>query len=156
SVNGLWSLWMAQSLNAHGSPPVFTPPILASEHHVHSSSIQTLIGGQCGNRTQGDFLQMRTGAQGEAEISYGDSNNIVSTVLGHAMYVHQNGGTGLYSASSPVSVSGITPFNGVLDPAGDGKYEVAGISNASMPQLDILASSVSEVTTSPCSVAAPC
>ena len=156
SVNGLWSLWMAQSLNAHGSPPVFTPPILASEHHVHSGSIQTLIGGQCGNRTQGDFLQMRTGPQGEAEISYGDSNNIVSTVLGHAMFVHQNGGTGLFAANSLVSVSGITPFNGVLDPVGDGKYEVSGISNASMPQLDILASSVSEITTSPCSIAAPC
>ena len=156
SVNGLWSVWLAQSVNAHASPPVFTPPILASEHHVHSGSIQTLIGGQCGNRTQGDFLQMRTGPQGEAEISYGDSNNIVSTVLGHAMFVHQNGGTGLVAASSPVNVAGIAPFNGVIDALGDGQYEVSGISNANMPQLDILASSVSEVTTAPCSVIAPC
>ncbi len=156
SVNGLWSLWMAQSLNAHGSPPIFTPPILASEHHVHTGSIQTLIGGQCGNRTQGDFLQMRTGAQGEAEISYGDSNNIISTVLGHAMFVRQNGGTGLFAANSPLTVPGIAPFNGVFDPAGDGKYEVLGISSANMPQLDILASSVSKVTTAPCSAIAPC
>jgi hypothetical protein len=156
SVNALWSLWMVQSLNAHDAAPVFTPPILASEHHVHSGSIQTLIGGQCGNRTQGDFLQIRFGPLGEAEISYDDSNNIVSTVLGHGMYVHQNGGTGLIAATSPISIAGITPFNAVLDPAGDGKYEVAGTSNANMPQLDILASSVSEVTTTPCSAAAPC
>lgn len=156
SVNGLWSLWLTQSLNAHNATPVFTPPILASEHHVHSGSIQTLIGGQCGNRTQGDFLQLRAGPQGEAEISYDDSNNIVSSVLGHGMFAHQNGGTGLFAANSPVSVPGITLFNGVLDPAGDGKFEAAGVSNANMPQLDILTSSVSEVTDTPCSTAAPC
>ena len=156
SVNSLWSVWLVQSLNAHDAAPVFTPPILASEHHVHGGSIQTLIGGQCGNRTQGDFLQTRIGPLGEAEISYDDSNNIVSTVLGHGMYVHQNGGTGLIAATSPVNIAGIAPFNGVFDPTGDGNYEAAGISNASMPQLDILGSSVSEVTTAPCSAVAPC
>jgi hypothetical protein len=159
SVNGLWSVWMIQSLNAHDpAGPVFTPPIRASTHHIHRGGVQTLIGGQCGNasRALGDYLQLRTGPQGEAHISYADSDNVVGTLGGHAMYVHQNGGTGLYAANSPVSIPGITPFNGVLDPAGDGKYEVAGTSSANMPQLDILASSVSKVTTSPCSVAAPC
>jgi hypothetical protein len=72
------------------------------------------------------------------------------------MYVHQNGGSGLYAAQSPLSISGITPFNGVLDPAGDAKYEVSGTSSANMPQLDILASNISKVTSAPCSVAAPC
>jgi hypothetical protein len=159
SVNGLWSVWMIQSLNAHDpAGPVFTPPIRASAHHIHRGGVQTLIGGQCGNasRALGDYLQLRTGPQGEAHISYADSDNVVGTLGGHAMYVHQNGGTGLYAANSPVSIPGITPFNGVLDPAGDGKYEVAGTSSANMPQLDILSSSVSEVTTAPCSVAAPC
>ena len=42
------------------------------------------------------------------------------------------------------------------DPSGDGKYEVNGISSANMPQLDILSSSISKITTAPCSVAAPC
>src|SRR5205823_13774357 len=92
----------------------------------------------------------------EAHISYADSNNIVGTLAGHAMYVHQNGGTGLYAAQSPVSISGITPFNGVVDPAGDGKYEVSGSSSASMPQLDILSSNITKVTSSPCSAADPC
>jgi hypothetical protein len=159
SVSGFWSVWMVQSLNAHDpTGPVFTPPIRASSHHIHRGGVQTLVGGQCSNasRALGDYLQLRTGPQGEAHISYADSDNVVGTLAGHAMYVHQNGGTGLYAANSPVSIPGITPFNGVLDPAGDGKYEVAGTSSANMPQLDILSSSVSEVTSAPCSAAAPC
>jgi hypothetical protein len=159
SVNGLWSVWMVQSLNAHDpTGVVFTPPIRASSHPVHRGAVQTLVGGQCANasRALGDYLQMRTGPKGEAHISYADSNSVIGLLAGHAMYVHQNGGTGLYAGQSPLSIPGITPFNGVLDPSGDGKYEVAGTSSANMPQLDILSSSVSEVTTTPCSVAAPC
>jgi hypothetical protein len=159
AVDGLWSVWMVQSVNAHNpGGVVFTPPIRASAHPVHRGSVQSLIGGQCGwaSRALGDYLQLRTGAKGEAHISYADSNNISGTLAGHAMYVHQNGGTSLYAAQSPVSIGGITPFNGVLDQSGDGKYEVSGISSASMPQLDILSSSVSKVTSAPCSVADPC
>jgi hypothetical protein len=159
SANGLWSVWMVQSLNAHDpAGPVFTSPIRASSHHIHSGSVQTLVGGQCANasRALGDYLQLRTGPQGEAHISYADSNSIIGLLAGHAMYVHQNGGTGLYVANSPLSISGLTPFNGVLDPSGDGKYEVSGISSANMPQLDILSSNVSMVTSAPCSIVAPC
>ncbi|MEY2544896.1 MAG: hypothetical protein QOG48_13, partial [Verrucomicrobiota bacterium] len=36
-----WSVWLAQSLNAHDATPVFTPPILASEHFIHRGSIMT-------------------------------------------------------------------------------------------------------------------
>jgi hypothetical protein len=159
AVDGLWSVWLVQSVNAHDpGGVVFTPPIRASSHPVHRGSVQSLIGGQCGwaSRALGDYLQLRTGPKGEAHISYADSNNRVGTLAGHAMYLHQNGGTGLYAAQSPVSISGITPFNGVLDQAGDGKYEVSGISSANMPQLDILSSSVTEVKSAPCSDAAHC
>ncbi|HYR23454.1 MAG TPA: dockerin type I domain-containing protein [Chthoniobacterales bacterium] len=158
AADGLWSVWMAQSTNAHAATPTFTAPVRASSHHVHRGGVMTVIGGQCGwaSRALGDYLQLRTGPKGEAHISYADSNNIVGTLAGHAMYVHQNGGTGLYAAQSPLSVSGITPFNGVFDQAGDGKYEVSGTSSANMPQLDILSSSISKVTTAPCSAVAPC
>ena len=154
-----WSLWMAQSLNAHDpAGPIFTPPILASEHHVHRGSVQSLIGGQnqLSSRSLGDYLQVRTGALGEAHIAYVDSNNIIGAAAGHAMYVRQNGGTGLFTTPSLVSVPGITPFNAVSDPSGDGKYEVNGTSSANMPQLDVLNSSVTKVTTAPCSISAPC
>lgn len=151
-----WSLWMVQSVNAHAATPTFTAPILASEHFNHHGSIQTLIGGQSGDRTLGDFLQMRMGADGGAQISYADSNNINEVNTPHAMYVRQNGGSGLLVANSPVNIPGLTRFNSVLDPTGDGKYEVAGTTSANMPQLDITGSSVNQITTAPCSVLAPC
>ena len=151
-----WSLWMTQSLNAHSASPTFTSPVQASEHFIHRGSIQTLIGGQTGDRTLGDFLQARMGPQGELQISYADSNNIDEAFGPHAMYVRQNGGTGLLAASSPINITGLTPFNSSSDPSGDGKYEVNGLSNANMPQLDILSSSLHRITTSPCSVVAPC
>ena len=152
-----WSLWLVQSLNAHDATPTFTAPVRASSHHNHRGTIQTLLGGQCGDRQDlGDFLQLRTGAQGEAEISYADSNSITHSLASHAMFVRQNGGTGLYAAQSPLSISGIAPNNMVLDPAGDGKYEANGSSSANMPQLDILASSVTLTTSAPCSAGAPC
>jgi len=156
SVDGLWSLWMTQSTNAHEAAPTFTAPVRASEHHIHRGSVQTLLGGQCGNRALGDYLQLRTGPQGEAHISYADSNNIIGAAVGHAMYVRQNGGTGLIAASSPINAPGLTPFNGISDPAGDGKYEAGGISSANMPQLDVLKSNVVKATNVPCSTAAPC
>ena len=159
AVDGLWSVWMVQSLNAHDPSGVtFTAPVRASAHHVHRGGVQSIIGGQCGwaSRALGDYLQLRTGVKGEAHISYADSNNIMGAYAGHAMYVRQNGGTGLYAAQSPLSIPGITPFNGVLDQAGDGKYEVLGMSSANMPQLDILSSSITRVSTAPCSPVVPC
>jgi hypothetical protein len=157
--NCTWYLWLTQSLNARDpGGPIFTAPILASEHHIHHGAVQSLIGGQnqLSSRSLGDYMQMRTGLQGEAHIAYVDSNNIIGAAVGHAMYVRQNGGTGLFNTPALVDVPGITPFNGVSDPAGDGKYEAGGVSSANMPQLDILNSSVSLVTTAPCSAAAPC
>ena len=156
TTGALWSLWMVQTQNGHAATPTFTAPIRASSHHTHRGTIQTLIGGQCGDRAQGDFLQLRTGAQGEAEIGYSDSNNIVETLAPHGMFVRQNGGTGLIAGFSPVNIAGLAPFNAVSDPSGDGKYEVAGTSSVNMPQLDIIGSSVTAVTTAPCSVGAPC
>jgi len=156
SVNGDWSLWMVQTLNGHAAVPTFTAPLLASEHFIHRGSVQTLLGGQCGNRSLGDFLQLRTGPQGEAQIAYADSNNIIGTAAGHAMYVRQNGGDGLVASLSPVNLPGLAPFNGVSDPSGDGRYEVNGTSSATMPQLDILSSSITQVTSAPCSTTDPC
>lgn len=157
TTGAFWSLWLVQSLNAHDANPTFTAPVRASEHFNHVGTIQTLLGGQCGDRQGlGDFLQLRTGAQGEAQISYADSNSITHTLASHAMFVRQNGGPGLFLGSSPVNIAGLTPFNGVIDPAGDGKYEVNGTSSANMPQLDILASRVALTTSAPCSPAGPC
>ena len=138
-----WSMYMAQTLNGHGSPPTFTAPILASEHFVHRGSMFTLIGGQNGDRTLGDFFQMRIGLQGEAYLSFADSNNRDEAFAPHGMVARQNGGPGVFAAIPTVSVTGLTPQDSVTDPSGDGKFEAGGLSSASEPALDILASSVS-------------
>ena len=105
-----WSLWMVQTLNGHAAVPTFTAPVQASQHFIHRGSIQTLIGGQTGDRSLGDFLQIRMGAGGEAQIGYADSNNITEAFAPHGMFVRQNGGDGLLATSSPVNVSGLTPY----------------------------------------------
>ncbi|MEP6822200.1 MAG: dockerin type I domain-containing protein [Chthoniobacterales bacterium] len=153
-----WSLWMTQSLNAHDIVPLFTPPNLASEHPIHRGNVQTLIGGQnqLSSRALGDFLQVRIGSLGEAHIAYADSNDIIGSAAGHGIYVRQNGGPGLFTATSPINVPGLAPFNSASDSTGDGKFEANGVVSANMPQLDIVASNVSKVTSAPCSSAAPC
>src|SRR5207237_2154704 len=97
-----WGLWMVQTLKGHAATPTFTAPILASEHFIHRGSMYTLIGGQNGDRTLGDFLQLRMGPNGEAEVAYADSNNIDEAFAPHGMFVRQKGGNGLLMASSPV------------------------------------------------------
>ena len=151
-----WSLWYIMSTNGHSATPTFTAPVQASAHFVHRGSQNTLIGGQNGDRTQGDFLQMRMGPRGEAQIGYSDSNNVDEPFAPHGTFVRQNGGPGLLASLSPVNISGLTPFNGATDPTGDGKYQQAGTSSANMPQLDITGSNITTTTAAPCSAGAPC
>jgi hypothetical protein len=143
ATNGLWSLYMVQTLNGHATSPTFTAPILAGEHYIHKGTIQTLIGGQCGDRTLGDFLQMRLGSRGEAQIGYADSNNREEAFAPHGMYVRQNGGTGLYASTSPVSGDPIL-LNTATDPSGDGTFDANGAVSQNLPNLDILNSSMSK------------
>ena len=150
TTNGIWSVYMVQTLNGHAAAPTFTAPILAGEHYAHKGTIQTIIGGQCGDRTLGDFLQMRVGSHGEAQIAYADSNNILKPFLiSHGMYVRQNGGSGLYSAGSPVSGDPIL-LNGASDPSGDGRFEAAGQTSPNIGNLDVTGSSMAKPTPSDC------
>jgi hypothetical protein len=57
---------------------------------------------------------------------------------------------------SPVNIPGIAPFNSVSDQTGDANYEANGTISSSMPNLDIVGSSVREITTAPCSTSTPC
>jgi hypothetical protein len=152
SVGGSWSLYLTQTLNGHSSAVSFTAPVLAGEHPMRRGSIETIMGNQCGgptnvsltgtNRTLGDFFQLRIGSRGEAQISYGDSNNFNGDLYGsHAMYVSQNGGSGVYAnvqPKGPAILMGSAP-----DPAGDATYEADGQTSATMPNLDIRSSKVS-------------
>jgi uncharacterized repeat protein (TIGR01451 family) len=155
-THGIWSLYFTQSLNAHDITPSFSAPLVASEHFSHKGSIQTLLGGQCGDRTLGDFLQIRAGLQGEAIISYADSNNVDEIFAPHGMVVRQSAGAGLFAAGSPVNISGLQAENAVTDPAGDGTYEAAGQVSPNIANLDVLASNVTLPPVSACARGVAC
>ena len=156
-TNGIWSVYMVQTLNGHSRTPTFTAPILVGEHYVHKGSMQTIIGGLCGQRTLGDFMQMRIGSKGEAQIAYGDSNSLPGSIATpHAMYVRQNGGTGVFATTSPVAGDPIL-INAAPDPSGDGQLEANGTTTANFPNLDILSSSMAKPAPADCSTSpAPC
>jgi Ca2+-binding RTX toxin-like protein len=143
NTNGLWSLYFTQTLNGTAATPTFSAPVVASQHFIHRGSIQTVMGGQCGDRTLGDFLQIRTGLKGEANISYSDSNNIDEAFAPHAMFVRQIAGSSLFTATPTVSGTK-APINTVTDTAGDARYEAATQTSANQENLDILSSSITK------------
>jgi hypothetical protein len=148
AVDGFWSIYLTQSLNAHASTVAFSKPVDASGHPIHHGSIQTVIGHQCGDRTLGDFFQLRLGPNGEAQTSFGDSNNIDAVFAPHAMYVRQIDGPGLY-ANRTVTGPAIQ-MGTVSDPPGDGTYDAGGLSSPNMPNLDIVGSTLTAPPTTSC------
>jgi hypothetical protein len=143
SVNGDWSLFLDQSLNFTSATPTWTGPILASEHFVHRGSMFTLIGGQNGDRTLGDFLQMRTGPLGEANIAYADSNSL-DEFDSQAAFVRQNGGPSLFASVGTVSLPA-KRLNSVQVSAHSATFDSAGVSSTNQPNLEMLGSQMSLV-----------
>ena len=96
SIVGHYSLYLVQTLDGGRT---WSPPVDASEHFIHYGSMYTLPGSQSGDRALGDFLRVRTGPNGEAEISYADSNNFeaASDLSPQGMYVRQVAGPSLYA-----------------------------------------------------------
>jgi hypothetical protein len=139
SVKGFWSLFLTQSLNFTAANPAWSAqPILASEHFNHYGSMYTLIGGQTGDRTLGDFLQLRIGSQGEANISYADSNSIVE-FDSQAAFVRQNGGPSLYTRVGTVHLPA-ERFNAVQVGSHQATFDTAGVSSTNQPNLELLGS----------------
>ncbi|MHB8508979.1 MAG: hypothetical protein ACYDGR_10090 [Candidatus Dormibacteria bacterium] len=140
STNGLWGLYASQSLDGGLT---WSAPQLASEHHIHSGTIQTLMGGQTGDRTLGDYLNLRIGAKGEANISYSDSNNIDEFAVPQAMFVRQSGGPSVFDGVGTVNLP-VAPNGHVLHERGHATFDSAGVVGANNPNLDILASTVTQ------------
>src|ERR1700730_6275849 len=141
SVSGDWSLYVIQSLNFTSPSPTWTQPILASEHFIHRGSVQTLMGGQTGDRTLGDFLQLRIGLQGEANISYADSNSVTEALASQGMFVRQNGGSSVLAAR-PLVHGQPRRINSVTVGPHPATYDSAGASSPPQPKLEILGSQV--------------
>ena len=151
-VRGDWGVYFSQTLDALAASPEFTAPILVSEHFVHRGGIASNPGGKfCGNGVLGDFLQLRVGPRGEANIVYADSNNANGVYpgaddpnrgqLAHPMFVRQNGGPGLYE-SEPLVHDEPPATNRVRDAAGDATFDANGRISHSQRNLDILACSI--------------
>lgn len=154
-VNGVWSVYMVQTRNAHDAGGVvFTTPVLAGEHHNHRGTVASVMGALCGDRSGlGDFFKHRVGVQGEANIIYSDTNN--ANGIGHTMFVRQNSGPGLY-ASQTVTGDPIQT-NSTTDPAADGVRELDSTVSANLPNLDILNSTFSKPAPGTCHpVNVPC
>jgi hypothetical protein len=137
STVGHYGLYMVQTLDNGAS---WSAPVLASEHIIHVGTMSTLLGGQNGNRTLGDFIQMRIGPQGEANISFADSNNQDSGFNPQGMFVRQNSGPSVFAnANGTGSVSlPAAPAGGcVTDPTGDATFDAADAVGPNNPNLDL-------------------
>jgi len=139
STLGHYSLYLSQTLNNGLS----WSTTLASEHFTHYGTMYTLIGGQTGNRTLGDFLQTRLGPQGEANISFSDSNNQNSGSNPEGMFVRQNSGPSLFRAqngtglvSLPAAPTG-NCASGDAASANDATFDAANTVGSNNPNLDI-------------------
>jgi hypothetical protein len=132
-----------QSLDFTSANPTWTPPILASEHFIHRGSVQTLMGGQTGDRTLGDFLQLRIGVQGEAVVSYADSNSKTELLASQGMVVRQNGGSSVL-AGRPVVRGGPRRVNSVTVGRHPATFDSLGVSSIPQSNLEILGSQVTK------------
>ncbi|MHB8719026.1 MAG: hypothetical protein ACYDAC_09075 [Candidatus Dormibacteria bacterium] len=142
SIKGNFGTYLTQTLDGGTT---WSPPVLASEHIIHHGTWYTLIGGQTGDRTLGDYMQLRIGPKGEANISYGDSNNIDEVFAPQAMFVRQNSGPSVLAAQPSVTgVPAASTTNSVTDPAGDATFDSAGTVSANVPNLDLLGASISQ------------
>jgi hypothetical protein len=142
STVGDYGVYYTQTLNGTDPVPTFTEPVLASERVIHRGTMFTLIGRQTGNRALGDFMQVRIGLQGEAQIAYGDSTNRTRTAK--AMFVRQVGGPGLLALQPVVNGEPPPAGNAVTDVEGDARYEQLGVSSATQANLDLLGVAVAE------------
>jgi hypothetical protein len=138
---GYWSLYFTQSLNGGTT---FSAPMVASEHFIHRGTMQSLLGGQKGDRTLGDFLTMRIGLKGEAVIAYADSNNLDLAFMGsQATVVRQVGGPTL-KASVTNYCGGVPAVNTSTGAAGNATLDINGLIHGSNPNLDLLSSSMTQ------------
>ncbi|GAC1327003.1 MAG: hypothetical protein NVSMB17_00480 [Candidatus Dormibacteria bacterium] len=140
STMGLWGVYVSQTLDGGLT---WSAPALASEHHIHTGTIQTLMGGQLGDRTLGDYINLRIGPKGEANISYGDSNNIDEFAVPQATFVRQNSGPSVFNDVGTVQLPPAA-INRVTHEAGHATFDSAGTVSGNIPNLDIIGSSISK------------
>lgn len=156
--HGTWDVQLAQSTNALSKTPTFAVTKV-SDHHVKYSGISTGGLGGSADRSLGDYLQVKTGVNGEAVLSYvddtsGNRNNdfsqtgqTPSEASGPTMSARQIAGPSLYASKKSVG-SGTAAVGSVTDPVGrgfpDAYLALAGTNTNSSKALDIAGVSITQ------------
>jgi hypothetical protein len=153
--NGTWNVYLAQSLNALTGKPSFSVTKV-SDHQAKFGNISTQGLGGSPDRSLGDFMQVTTGPQGQALISYVDDTSAdrnpdfcqgcgqtPAEAAGPIMIASQTGGPSLFT-----SVGSLTPprrpAGTIADPTGDAFFWNAGTQTQATPSLDVTGATVTE------------
>ena len=139
STRGDYGVYVVQTLDLGRT---WSKPVLASRHFVHRGTMFTLIGGQTGDRSIGDYMQVRMGTLGEAVISYGDSNNVNESLDPQPMVVRQNSGPSLLRSVGTVRLPA-SPRNSVVVGPHSATFDNLGQSSADLPNLHLTSSAMS-------------
>ena len=157
--NGTWDVTMAQSTDALSATPSYSLTRV-SDHHVKWSGISTGGIGGSADRSLGDYLEVRTGLDGEAVVSYvddtsGNRNNDITfdsgqdpaEAAGPTMIARQIAGPSLFAAKGSVG-NGQPAVGEVVDPVGVGQPDaylaLAGTNTDASPALDLSGVSVTQ------------
>ncbi len=149
---GLWDVYLAQTTNALTGQPSFTQTTV-SDHHVKYGNISTGGLGGASDRSLGDYMQVQTGVNGEAVVSYvddtstgrnsdftGGTGQSPPEASGPTMIARQVGGTSLYTDKTVGSST--AAVNGSTDPAGDAFATSAGQTSTGSAAEDLAGVSV--------------
>jgi hypothetical protein len=154
--NGTWNVYLAQSLNALGSRPTFAVSKV-SDHQAKFGNISTQGLGGSPDRSLGDFMQVTTGAQGEAVVSYVDDTSADRNpdlcmgcgqsppeAAGPIMIATQNAGPSLFTSRGVIKGSQ-RAIGSVVDRSGDAFLSGLGRQTKAPAALDVTGASVRQV-----------
>jgi hypothetical protein len=152
--NGTWNVYLAQSLNALSATPTFTVSQV-SDHQVKFGNISTQGLGGSPDRSLGDFMQVTTGPQGQAIVSYVDDTSAdrnpdfcacgetPSEAAGPVMIATQNGGSSLFASVGNVPAS-TRAVGSVADPTGDASFFSGGTATDAPSALDLTGATIKQ------------
>src|SRR4051794_36317066 len=158
--HGSWNVFYAVSTDAVGSgPPTFTLTQV-SDHQAKFGNISTQGLGGSPDRSLGDFMQVQTGVDGQAVISYVDDTSAdrnpdycqgcgetPSEAAGPIMIARQDSGPSLYADRGNLT-PGAHAFGAVSDPTGKGYpdafFSSNGTDTKASPNLDVGGATVTQ------------
>ena len=154
--NGTWNVYLAQSLNALAASPTIAVSKV-SDHQVKFGNISTQGLGGSPDRSLGDFMQVTTGPQGQAVVSYVDdtsadrnpdfsmgSGQTPPEAAGPVMIATQNGGPSLFRSSGVINGSP-RAVGSVTDGTGDAFLSALGTNTKASAALDVTGASVKQL-----------